>query len=478
VEERPVFVDRAAEVAELRALAARRRPALAILYGRRRVGKTYLLRHAWRDQRLFYFLAADLPAARNRQELLRELAAWSGTAIDPADYPTWRTVFRLLLQHAAQEPLVVVLDEFQYVLRDPEDDAASQLVAVWDHDVADRPLVLTLCGSEVGTMSALAAGDAPLHGRASWSARLYPFRYDDAAAMVPHLAERDAALAYGVFGGTPRYLAAVDAGESVRDAAIRALLSPRGEVHLQLQTLVEQEKGIRNPAEYRAVLEAVAQGATLLNEIAQQASVDPHETRRILHVLEDLDLVERERNFGAGETVPFRYYVADHAVSFWHRFVLPSRSALETGSAPEIWDRVVAPSLDTYMGKVFERIVAQAYARRHDRWGLPPAREWSRWEGRDRNRRPIEVDLVARLDDGRVLAGEIKWSSRPRGFELHNGLRRDLDDLARSGHGWAVAALGGPFLYASAAGFEPAFVAWAAAQPNVTLLSLPDLYSR
>jgi len=165
-----VFVDRAEEVAELRALADRGRPALAILYGRRRVGKTYLLRHAWAGRRLFYFLAADLPPDRNRRELLREMAAWSGNAVDPDDYPTWRTVFRLLVQLAAREPLIVVLDEFQYLLRDAEDDAASQLVAVWDREVGDSRLVLALCGSEVATMRALAAGDAPLYGRASWSA--------------------------------------------------------------------------------------------------------------------------------------------------------------------------------------------------------------------------------------------------------------------------------------------------------------------
>src|SRR5690606_16078710 len=85
-----VFVDRDREVAELRRVADRARPGLVLIYGRRRVGKTYLLRHAFRDRRLFYFLAADLPPARNRLELLTELSAWSGRSFDPADYPTWR----------------------------------------------------------------------------------------------------------------------------------------------------------------------------------------------------------------------------------------------------------------------------------------------------------------------------------------------------------------------------------------------------
>ena len=90
-----------------------------------------------------WVVAADTTAELNRRDLLRELAAWSGRALDPADYPTWRTVFRLLVALASEAPLVVVLDEFQYLLGGP-DDAASQLVAVWDREAAGRPLTLVL----------------------------------------------------------------------------------------------------------------------------------------------------------------------------------------------------------------------------------------------------------------------------------------------------------------------------------------------
>ncbi|MBA2240204.1 MAG: hypothetical protein H0W09_03005, partial [Solirubrobacterales bacterium] len=149
---------------------------------------------------------------------------------------------------------------------------------------------------------------------------------------------------------------------------------------------------------------------------------------------------------------PYRHPIVDNAVAFWHRFIVPNRSRLATGDPWEIWRSGMAPYLDDQMGGVFERMVAQAYARRHQAWGLPGARTWGRWEGRDGNRRSIELDIVARLDDGRLLTGEIKWSSGPRGFDLQNDLQRDLDDLASSGQGWARAAQNGEFLYVSAAG--------------------------
>jgi len=169
------FVDRAAELAALRDIARRDGPALLLVYGRRRVGKTFLLDYAWRGQRLFYYLAANATAELNRRELLRELAAWSGRDLDAREYPTWRTVFRLLADLAADGPLIVVLDEFQYLMNQKDDDVASQLVAVWDREVRDRPLTLALSGSAVAMMARLTDGGQPLYGRFAHVTKLTPF---------------------------------------------------------------------------------------------------------------------------------------------------------------------------------------------------------------------------------------------------------------------------------------------------------------
>ena len=480
---RPRMVDRVQELRELRALAARGEPALALLYGRRRVGKTYLLDHAWEDHRFFYFLAGDTTPELNKQELLREIAPLlPGPAdADPGLYPSWRNIFRLFADLATDAPLVVVLDEFQHLLN-KEEDVASQLMAVWDRELRGRPLVLVACGSEVATMERLERGDGPLYGRWNWAARLRPFDYAHAAEMVPGRPRREQALIYGIFGGTPRFLAALRPEDVLADRVIETVLSPRGEVHIQLERIIEQEKGIREPAEYRAVLTAIAGGKTQIEEIAGATGLRErsHVVRRAVRVLEDLELVYRERNFDAPEKAPYQYRIADNAVRFWYRFVHANRSRLETGDAAQVWAHRVEPHLNEHMGRVFERICREAFARQHEAWGLPGAHEWARWEGQDRNRRSMEVDVVARLDDRRILTGEIKWSSRPVDSDIHLALQRNLEDLGRSGQGWAKDALSrdrsAGFLYVSAAGFTDRFHEFAAERPEIRLQSLEDLY--
>ncbi|MFN0072231.1 MAG: ATP-binding protein [Chloroflexota bacterium] len=471
------LIDREDESRELLALAETGQPQLAMLYGRRQVGKTFLLSSIWDSRSAFYFLAADVTPELNRRELVVELGQFTDQALNPADFPTWRTVYRQLLHTENRTPRIVILDEFRYLLGGA-DDAASQLVAVWDREMSGHPTVLVLCGSELSTMERLQQSGSPLYGRMIWSARLHPFDYLDTARMVPHWATREAAVAYGVFGGMPRYLSAINSNESISAAAIRTLISPRGDVHNQLATVIEQESSIREPSTMRAVLAAVAAGRTVINEIAQASGLghQPYLVRRALEMLEHLEIVARERNVASTRRTPYRYYITDNAVRTWHRFIVPNRGRLTTGEPEEIWRERVEPHLNDHMGQVFERIVSQAYSRFHQTWELPGVQDWARWQGHDRNRRSIEIDIVARLDDGRTLTGEIKWSTQPRGLELHNALQRNLEDLAASGHSWATEALVGPRLYVCSGGFTPELQSWAKDRPDIHLLSLADLY--
>jgi hypothetical protein len=478
------------------------------------VGKTYLLAHAWPAGDTFLFTAARTTPEVNRAQLIADLAAWSGEPLVAEDYPTWRAVFRLLFELVPRGrdgaglgdaeddrgAVVVVLDEFQYLA---EGDAgvaavASELNAVFEAAQRGRvgrrgaPRLVVLAGSAVSTMEALAGGGAPLYGRFAWSHRLPPFDYWHAAELAlgplperpsgAHLRER--ALVYGILGGTPRYLAAVEPAHSVAANATRLLLHPRGEVRLLVETALEQEEGLRDVPKYRAILHAVAGGQTERNAIAQRTGLTNDQALRDkLERLVALGYLETRQNVDAKPNAPVRYRVADPAMRFYHRFVAPNASMLERYPADEVWRSAVAPHLDAYMGHVFERIATEAYDRRRrvegGRSPLPPVAAWGRWEGTDRQRRSLEVDLVAPLPDGRVLTGAVKWDHAPVTTDVHWLHLWMLERAADAGRAWAHGALdpSSPLLYVAAEGFAPGFEAAAQASGHTTLSwSLNDLY--
>lgn len=478
-----MIVDREAEQAKLRELAEAGEPRLALVYGRRRVGKTYLLSHIWSASRAFYFTASAVTPEQNRRRLLEEVGSWSGEEIHVEDYPTWRAVFRLLLSLRPGRPLVLVLDEFQYFGEDERDleVVTSELNAAWEgRGGSKRSLLLVLSGSAVRIMEALDAGAAPLHGRLAWKAQLEPFDYLDAAAMAPFEDVRDRAYAYGVFGGVPRNLAPVDPSRSLGENVAELMLSPRGEVRNQVETAILQEQGLREAAKYAGILGAIGGGRTELSEIAGRAGL-AHDTtlRDKVERLVRLGYVEKHRNFDAGRTVPYRYRLADPAFMFYHEFVSRYETALEINEPSEVWRAGIEPRIDAYMGHLFERIAEQAYHRKAGAADLPPAQQWGRWEGTDRSGDSLEMDIVARLMNGDMVTGAIKWNLSPVGPRLHRDHVRDLDRLARSGHRWAHEAREGDsfLLYVAAGGFDDGFRERAEEDgPPVVCWSIRDLY--
>lgn len=489
------LVDRHEERRELKALVGRARPSLALLTGRRLVGKTFLLNHAWDPEHLFLFTAARTTPEINRRQLLSDLAAWSGETLDPADFPSWRTVFRLLVDiataRAASEPVrptVVVLDEFQYLADGDAGMAtvASELNAVWESRELARaadgalPLVVTLAGSAVATMEALGDGGSPLYGRFAWQHTLQPLTYWYAAELAAFDTVRDRARAYGVFGGTPRYLAAINGRRSFAENVTDLLLSPRGEVRLLVETALDQEDGLRDVTKYRGILRAVADGCIERNAIAQRAGLaNDHGLREKLSTLIALGYLEERRNVDAKPNAAVRYRIADAAFRFYHRFVAPNASLLERYPAAKVWESAVAPHLDAYMGFELEDIAAQAYDRLAPSLALPMVKQWGRWEGTDRQRQSLEIDIVSELTDGRWMTGAVKWDGAPIDVRVHRDHLAMLHRAADAGRAWAHAALEreAPLFYVAAGGFSPEFRQEVQASEHpVILWSLDELY--
>ncbi len=459
------FVDRQEELARLRELTQRDGRTMALVTGRRRVGKTYLLRHCWPDRPNLHFVASNISAAQNRENLLSEAQEWSDRDLRTEDYPTWRTALRALFEMHPERSVVIVLDEVQFLADDPRDlsSFASELNAAWEGDLRrEAPLLLVLSGSAVSTLEALTRGDAPLYGRFAWHGRLKPFDYRQAARMIPDYDHAQQVAAYGAFGGTPLYLEQIDTTRPLEDNIVEHLLRPDGLVGDQLETAIAQELGLRDVPTYRGILAAVGQGRPTAGEIASAIGrKNDRALRDKLEQLMELGYLERMRNFEAPGNQAYSYRLDDFAFRFYYGLVLPNESAIETAGPRAVWRERLAPAAwPTYLGQhVFEDVVEQAYLRLQREQDVPAVTEWGYWQGQDPNRNPVEIDAVCRLLDGRVMTGSIKFQSGPTSASAWLEHVEKLRQLEGSGRKWVHEAVepDAPFLFVSRSGFTDSF---------------------
>ncbi|WP_420444507.1 AAA family ATPase [Candidatus Poriferisodalis sp.] len=476
------LIDRDSEAQHLRELAESGRSALALVRGRRRVGKTYLLNNLWPADRVLYYTASDTGAEINRRVLVNEAARWSGTELRAEDYPTWRALFGALLRLRPDAPIIIVIDEFQYLAEGSKGlrEAASELNAVWERQppVRSAPVLLVLSGSSLTMLKELERGGSPLYGRLDVSLTLNPFDYFDAGLMVPQYSAVDRVRAYASFGGMPAYLARIDDTRELDQNIVSQMLADTGSVRHLVRSAIEQQEGLRNVARYRAILASVGIGRPTAGEIAASIGLTRETIRQQLQHLVDISMLTASSNFGSERGI--RYRLADPAERFFYGITLPLESAIAATGADQVWRELVAPQKwPTYIGQhVFEDVAAQAYRRWGPGRGLPVVPEWRRWTGRDRTRRQVDIDLVGRTLDGAVISGSVKFRSRQADARTYLEHIEALRRLADSGHGWANEALdeGAGFYFVSAGGFSDSF--FEAVEPGHELIcwTLDDLY--
>lgn len=425
-----MFIDRDRELQALERDYRARRAALYVLYGRRRVGKTELLR-AFCDGKRHIFFVADLgteaAALAEFTRQVSDLAYGRPDAIGP--FPSWDVALDFVARLAETERLVLVLDEFTYLIG-ANPAVPSILQRMWDTRLRDTQLMLVVCGSYAGTMEQHVLGyRAPLYGRRTAQWQLEPLRFADAAQFVPGFDAADQVRTYAILGGVPAYLLQFDDGLSLLDNIEQRILLTGTFLHDEPRFLLLQELG--DPRRYFSILEAIAGGRTRQNEIAQAVGLAATSMPFYLGTLRGLGLVERV--VPVTETQPQKsrralYRIQDHYFRFWFRFVHPNHSLLERGATARV-RRQIGEQLDQYTGPVFEIICEDYIWRLADtgRLDFTPRAVGRWWDNRE------EIDLVA-LGDDDILLAECKWSARPVGTDVLEDLNRKTQTLLGRGN--------------------------------------------
>jgi AAA+ ATPase superfamily predicted ATPase len=331
------IIGRTAELAELSAAWARAvagDPELAVVWGRRRVGKTYLLTHFAQGKRAVYFTAtrqdADDRQLRRFAEALREQLGDEVADLAPATFPTWEAALRFVAGLARTEPLLVVLDEAPR-LTGGHADFADTVSAVWENHIRSQQLMLVLTGSAVAVMEQMLGPQGGLHRRAGVERRMDPFPLIDARAFQPDLSPTDFIQAYAACGGYPLHLSRWSAQRSIEENLEELAFTPGGLLLRDAPDILSEDLDWRGG--YERVLTAMAAGARRRSKIAGRAQ------QRIDYTLDRLrraGYVRLVRVLGSGGSTDPLYEIADDYLAYWFGVLRDDADLIEGGQGSAV----------------------------------------------------------------------------------------------------------------------------------------------
>ena len=414
------FVDRIEETARLRDALSREKSSLVVVYGRRRLGKSTLIKRVLSDRDV-YFLA-DRSEGQYQRTLLAKVIAQVFSDFDKLTYPDWESMFRAV-NYRADKLFTLCLDEFPYLV-----EQSPELPSVLQKLVDEKQLKynLVLCGSSQNMMYGLFLDStAPLYGRADEIMRLAPIR-------IPYIQEAlglDATAAieeYSVWGGVPRYWELRESRSSLDDAMWHNILSVNGALYEEPIKFFQDD--VKDIVKTSTIMSYIGTGANRLSEIAGRCDEPATNLSRPLKKLIDLGFLEKDVPFGIDEKNAKKslYKIADPFMAFYYQFVVPNRSFIELNRRLPI-DQALDTHFSEYVSMQWEKMCRDAVTGnlvngvvygKAKRW-------WGSVLNEAKKAEQVEFDVVAEsIDKKYLLVGECKWTTQENGKQLTAELLR------------------------------------------------------
>jgi hypothetical protein len=408
------FVDREPELKFLEKKYSEATPQLIIIYGRRRTGKTELIKRFIQNKTAIYVLCTKDSMAENLKDMKRKLHGITGKEYFlKLDTGSFFDLFRYMLEEIGNKKVVIALDEFPYLI-ELERGVVSTFQKICDELLKDRKVFLLLCGSSIGMMETEVLGTtSPLYGRRTGEWKVEPFRFRNLREMLGKFSIEELVKAWCVFGGTPFYLSQIDPKMTVAENIKRKILA-KGEILYNEPRILLREE-FREPKTYMLILKYMSLGCGSQGELSSMTGIEKGNLSKYLSVLEETQLIRYV--LPLGQRKRGIYVISDPFFNFWFRFAYPNLSDLEIGLVDEVFARTKA-QLNAYYGTMFEHLTMELVKSKDV--PMPFGFSWAgRWWHKDK-----EIDLVA-LNEGtkEILFGECKWQDGADARKIAGKLR-------------------------------------------------------
>ena len=405
-----MFIGREKELKALNNLYTSDKFEFAVIYGRRRVGKTALINEFIGDKKSIYFMGVESNAKQNLENFSKSIIEYNSGIVADTSFQSFQSALEYVFELSRNERIILVIDEYPYVARSSK-SLASTLQMLIDKYKDISKVMLILCGSSMSYMEDnVLAYKAPLYGRRTAQMKILPFDFEETCSYFKNFSSEDKALIYGIVGGTPQYLLQMNDKQSIEDNIKNTYLNPVSFLFEEPTNLLKQE--VREPAIYTAIITAIATGASRMSEIATKVGEDTNVCTSYIKNLMNLGIVQKETPYGEKNSRKTIYYIEDNMFRFWYRFVLDNNSVIMRGATDRVYKRI-EPYLSDYMGKVFEDICTQyLWKQLLDEKCPIEFNSLGRWWGNDpKEKKQTEIDIMGEQDKDTALFGECKWTN-------------------------------------------------------------------
>ncbi len=402
-----MFIGREYELNELDKFYNREQFQFVTLYGRRRVGKTYLIKEFIENKKAIFFSAEESTDYINLRRISSQLNEFMNFGVN-AVYQSWEDIFNTLADISKKERIILVLDEFPY-LQNANNGFMSILQHSIDHRLMNTKAMIIASGSSISFMeNEMISHKSPLYGRVTGQMFLKPFDYYDASMFFNNYSCEEKIEAYCILGGIPQYLKKFDDKKNIKANIIEYILNANEELFEVPMNTLKQE--LRNPAVYNSIIEAIASGSSRLNEISTKIGVPATTALKYMDTLMRLHIIKREVPILSDTKKKTIYSINDHLFRFVHAYAYRYRSLIEMGMGEAVFEKNIKNDYYKYIGLSFERVCLEYLIRENKELKLPFLVEkfgrW--WGGNPATKKEEEIDIVG-IDKNNGLYVECKY---------------------------------------------------------------------
>jgi len=459
-----MFIGRKQELNTLNSIWNENIMACTLIYGKKYVGKTLLANEFCKGKKTIFFSALPSTASENLSSFTKALFSCISPALQTLPMlPDFETIFENIALFAEKEHVVLMIDDFSNLYH-AYPNILSLLSNCMEKKFSSANFFILLLDSSSNFIeNTMLSSSSPLYGKHSTVIKLSPFDYRETAVFFPNYSPEDKALIYGITGGVPYYLAKLDKNADVKNNIMNAFFL-RNALFMEVPTLIMKQE-LRELTTYNAILTAIADGCTRLNEIAERAGLETGLCVKYLKAFFYMDLIEKETPIASYDRKKSFYKISDLLFRFWYRFVFPNISHIASGRIFLSYPTAVEDHLPEYMEGIFYEIVKEYFMKY---CSLLPfdINAIGRWWGKDEKDR---IDLLATdIENKCGLFGMLQYTGgRPMDISDLHDLKKESEKVTIITEKY--------YCLANRSGFTDVLKI-KAADEGIFLITLPQMY--